>query len=472
MLIESGVGAELGPVLSDGTRVADLIDVDRREILLRVLHDPEIHQLELDRLFARAWILVAHESEIPNRGDYVTRYIGEDPVIVTRDDDGEIQILLNVCQHRGAIVCRADVGSATTFRCIYHGWTYDQHGRFLGAPVSRERMQGDVLTKSALSLPRARAETCVGMIFGTFDELAPSLEHYLGDIKWYLELMWDRSDSGMEVIGPPGRWVVDANWKCAGEQFAGDGYHTYMLHRSLFELGWFGDEMSLDASPGGYGIDISTPEGHGLRCVPSRDTYAALIGEKSAELTVHQKLEALPPPGMSSDMLSELEGRFDPDQLRLLADAPPSVGGLFPNVASLNFYAPTPDGHMAASTSWHVFVPRGPDRFEFYSWTLVERDAPEEIRRMARQLTQQQNSASGTIEQDDAEVWPSMSRSARGSLGRRQTLKYQALLGENKPEDWPGGGLIYEGFSKDDNQWNWWKRYFEFMTSEPWSSSR
>src|ERR1700687_2759342 len=100
MLTEHEIAAGLGPALSDGTRVTDLIDLKRREVSMRVLWDPELYQLELEGLFTRSWLVLAHESEIPRPGDFVTRYMGEDPVIIARDRRGALNVMLNVCQHR------------------------------------------------------------------------------------------------------------------------------------------------------------------------------------------------------------------------------------------------------------------------------------------------------------------------------------------------------------------------------------
>src|SRR5271155_1782112 len=130
--------------LYDGTLLSELIDYDRREVDLRVLSDPQVYRLELDRLFGRTWIMVGHETEIPNPGDFVLRYIGEDVVIVSRQQDGSIAILLNVCAHRGMQVCRAARGNASTFSCPYHAWVFGQDGHFVGAPFERE-MYGDAL---------------------------------------------------------------------------------------------------------------------------------------------------------------------------------------------------------------------------------------------------------------------------------------------------------------------------------------
>src|ERR1700686_5031172 len=112
------------PVLSDGTSLADLIDVDRREVSLRLMDDPEVYELELDRIFGRTWTVIAHESEIPRPGDYLLRQLGDDPVIVIRGDDGSIDVLLNGCTHRGMQVCRAEWGNAKHFQCPYHGWMF------------------------------------------------------------------------------------------------------------------------------------------------------------------------------------------------------------------------------------------------------------------------------------------------------------------------------------------------------------
>jgi nitrite reductase/ring-hydroxylating ferredoxin subunit len=456
----------LNTVLSDGTSLENLFDVERREAAMRLLSDADVYELELERVFARSWCAIAHESEVPNPGDFVARYIGEDPVIVVRDKAGTINVLLNVCQHRGMQVCRSEAGNATGFRCPYHYWAYDEAGRFLGAPIAKEEMHGDVLSKSELGLRKARVAIYAGMVFGTWDESAPSLDDFLGDIKWYLDLMLDRTTDGFEVVGPPQRFTIHSNWKCASEQAAGDGYHTLGLHRSLLELGVLAGGASIESAPGLYGINVSA-NGHGSRCIPSRETYLAFAGTDVDGLSPAEKLRLIPPPGLSADRVDELVARFTPEQLQVLADSPPVVCGVFPNSLVTNFYSPMPGGELAVSMSWHAYVPKGPGTFESWNWIFVERGdkSREEINRRSTIFG---TGTSGLVEQDDAEAWPSMQRSARGVIGRTQTLKYQALLGEIRPDDWPGPGKVYAGMSKDDNQWNWWLRWYDFMTGKAW----
>src|SRR5690606_20855784 len=103
-----------------------------------VHHDQEIFDLEMERIFAKSWLPVAHESEIPNPGDYVRRYAGLDSCLIVRDKDGGISALLNACSHRGMMLCKDEKGNRAAFRCPYHGWTFNKSGKFVGAPFERQ----------------------------------------------------------------------------------------------------------------------------------------------------------------------------------------------------------------------------------------------------------------------------------------------------------------------------------------------
>lgn len=457
-----------GPVLADGTPLSELVDQDYREVSLRVLSDPEIYQLELKHLFARAWTVLAHEDEVPNPGDFVLRYIGEDEVIVSRAQDRSITVALNVCAHRAAKVCRFEAGNAEQFQCPYHGWTYKADGTFLGAPIARENMHGLLRPKAQLGLQKARAETYVGMIFATFDESAPSLREYLGPITWYWDLMFDRTQSGMTVLGLPSRFTIQSNWKSAGEQFAGDIFHTLSLHKSMQELSLLSTD-GPSQEPAMAGVSASW-QGHFARCFDlSEGHYVnAMKGRNVANLSSIERLRIMPPPGLSPDMVDQLEDRFDEGQLRVLAEFTPQVGQLFPNVAALAMPFMFPDGTPSAFFSWRVWVPKGPDRFELFHWTLVERDAPQELRDSMNLMTAATFGVSGFVEADDTDTWPMQTRASRGAMGRTQPLRYQAITGENKPADWPGPAHVYAGFPKDDTQWNFWLRYLKFMEGRPW----
>src|SRR5690606_29199085 len=296
-------------VLSDGTRIEDLFDMPNREVSLSVMHDPELHMIEMEKIFAKTWLLLGHETEIPNSGDYVVRRMGEDEVIVARARDGKIHVSLNVCPHRGMHVCTAESGNAQVFRCIYHGWAFRPDGSFVGAPVEREKMHGELKTKEQLGLKTARVELYGGLIFANWDQQALSLADTLGDMKFYYDMLFARTDKGLEVLGPPQRLIVDANWKTAGEQSACDGFHTLTLHRSLLERGIMGgsggDEVA-EYAPGMYGINVGR-NGNTLRCIPVNTTFTLMLGESMEGLTVDERFAKLPPPGIMPDMIDEMK---------------------------------------------------------------------------------------------------------------------------------------------------------------------
>ena len=115
----------------------DLVKEDR--IHGRVYTDPEIFEEEMEKVFYRGWVYVGHDSEIPNPGDFQLRKMGRQSVIMVRDEDGHVQLLLNRCTHRANAVCQVERGNTKKFRCAYHGWTFRTNGELLG--VTRERIR-------------------------------------------------------------------------------------------------------------------------------------------------------------------------------------------------------------------------------------------------------------------------------------------------------------------------------------------
>ena len=142
-----------------------------------VYNDPEIFAAERDRLFARSWVFLAHESEIPDPGDYVVRRVLADSFIVARDEAGTVRVMFNMCLHRGMQVCRAEMGNASHFRCPYHAWTYRNDGRLVGVPFHAEAYGGeDGFPRAGQSLlPAPSMGTHNGLIFISLDPDAPPL---------------------------------------------------------------------------------------------------------------------------------------------------------------------------------------------------------------------------------------------------------------------------------------------------------
>jgi len=454
-----------GLTLTDGTTIDDLIDRDMNEVSLRVMNDKELYEVEMERIFARTWLLLGHETEIPKAGDYVMRDMAEDNVILSRDRSGEIHVMLNVCPHRGMKVCTAEAGNAHAHRCIYHGWAFRADGSFIGAPIEKEQMHGNKRGKDELGLKKAKVHLYGGLIFATWNEDLP-FEEYLGDAKFYLDQLFCRTDSGLEMLGPPQRFVLPCNWKIPGEQSGSDGFHTLTLHRSLMEGGIMGGtaESIYDTAPGMYGVDLSVPQGHTLRCLEAAQTFKMFADVSFEGKSVEECLHLLPPPGITKDLIPQLFKNLSEDQVKQLATIPPQVGGMFPNILIAFIFAPRADGGASGALSLHTYVPKGPDRVEFVNFIFAEKDAPEDVKRDMLQNAIWSTGTSGTIEQDDADTWPQIMRNSRGHMSKTITLKYQALHGHERPEGWVGGGDLYPGFTKDDTQWAWWMAYYDLMT--------
>jgi phenylpropionate dioxygenase-like ring-hydroxylating dioxygenase large terminal subunit len=392
----------------------------------QVFNDPEVYALEKERIFLKCWLFVGHESEIPQPGDYVLRYLGEDPFILARDELGEIRVMLNMCRHRGTQVCRAEVGNTSHFRCPYHGWSYRNDGRLVGVPQARDTAQG--LDKEEWGLvPAPHVANYHGLIFASLDPDAEPFEDYLAEMKFYLDIFFKLNDD-LEVIGPPNRWVLDANWKIASENFGIDDYHLIYLHKSMYDMG----AMTGTLSEMIRGQHISTRNGHamGASFESSEDSFWEFPDEVVARYDL--------------DQLDEVEAK-------LARGAHDYVGNIFPNTSFLiiTLNQPGVTEQPVTLVNLKVWQPRGHDRMELWNWTLVPKGASDEFKRASHEVAVATfSSAAGLFEQDDTEPFTTITSNA-GSAFVRQAgvrLNYQSgmSIGTALPmDDWPGPGTVY-----------------------------
>jgi len=215
--------------LDPGTLVRG--DAVRREIY----RDPAVFTLEMERIFKRTWVYMAHESELPASGDYLTLRVGTEPVVLVRGEDDTLRALVNRCRHRGAVVCERAAGNAKSFRCQYHGWTYRNDGQLVGVPFP-ERQAADVRERLGLvALPRV--ESYRGLIFASFNPGVPPLAEHLGPgATGYIDRFLDQC-LGLPLVAhrQAHRIAMEANWKLQLENGM-DGYHAGFTHRSFFDV--------------------------------------------------------------------------------------------------------------------------------------------------------------------------------------------------------------------------------------------
>jgi nitrite reductase/ring-hydroxylating ferredoxin subunit len=405
------------------------------EIPTFIFSSPEIYELEMERLFPRCWLLVAHASEIPESGDYVTRSLGQLPVIVVRGGDGKIRILLNVCRHRGMRVCRADLGNSDHFECPYHGYTYKSTGELIGVPFQKDSY-GE-LDKSRFGLIEMRVDTHQGLVFGAVPDHKESLDQYLGNMKWYLDLFLKRAD--MVVAGPPQRWVVRTNWKVPAENFASDAYHTAQTHASIPALGL---TPSLSWAKAGYHVNAGN--GHGLGIGTGAPGSPSIWPE---------------------ELLPVFQKNLVPGQLAILKELKNCHATVFPNL-SLLISSIIYEERPVYMTTMRLWQPRGSEAIEVISWLLVEKETSDEWKKKIQKTYILTFGSSGMLEQDDTENWTKVTENSR-QLGRLlgMPLSYGMGLGRKPMENFPGPGEVFEGKFHEANARAFYQRWLDLLVS-------
>jgi phenylpropionate dioxygenase-like ring-hydroxylating dioxygenase large terminal subunit len=188
--------------------------------------DPAIYEAELDKIWLPSWRYFAHAAELPNRGDFVTRELLGESVIVVRQDDDAVQAYLNVCRHRGAQLCRERAGNRRTLSCPYHAWTWHLDGTL----IARSAMEAEEdFSAEEFPLWKVHTEVWRGLIFVCLGETAPApigaeLDRTIPDAD---RIRFDR----IKPIAVR-EYLHRANWKLGVENFS-ECYHCDPVHSLL-----------------------------------------------------------------------------------------------------------------------------------------------------------------------------------------------------------------------------------------------
>jgi phenylpropionate dioxygenase-like ring-hydroxylating dioxygenase large terminal subunit len=419
-----------------GADVNSLVDADKGLVSRRIFIEPEIYEQELERIFARCWLFLCHDSQIPRAGDFFSTYMGEDPVLVVRDSAGTVHAFLNTCRHRGNRLCRADAGNAAFFTCSYHGWTYSNDGRLVGVPALQEAYFGELDPTQWGLLPVAQLDSYKGLYFATFDATAPPLLDYLGEMTWYLDTFFDRREGGIEVFPGVHRWVIPCNWKFPAENFGGDAYHVAWSHLSAIRTGF---SVGVTARSTAGGTMLSPGNGHCILAVGAKDISDPPV----PDILAYE--EAIRP---------EVEQRLG--RRRHLVN--PIVGTVFPNFSMLR----------ATSRTFRVWHPRGPDKIVVWSWVYTDAAAPAAVKEAMRLAGVRGFSPSGTFEQDDMDNWQECTQTCRGVVSRRLPLNTQMGLGHDRFDpDLQAWASDYR--LSENNHRHFYRRWAQLMAASSWA---
>ena len=418
------------------TDMLKLVDAENGLISRRIFIEQEIYEQELKQIFARCWLFLCHDSQIPQPGDFFTTYMGEDPVLVVRDTAGQVRAFLNVCRHRGNRLCRAEIGNAASFTCAYHGWTYRNDGRLVGVPYLKEAYHNEFDRERWGLVPVAQLDSYKGLLFATFDAETPPLCDYLGEMTWYLDAFFDRREGGIEVVGGIHKWIMPCNWKFPAENFGGDGYHTSWSHLSAIQTGSGGD---FRLKPDPQGVMLSPGNGHCVIGV-GPDTVA---DPPAPEILAYE-----------AAILPEMKKRLG----RRLDRVKPTVGTVFPNFSMLR----------PVSRTFRVWHPRRPDKTEVWAWVFADKAAPAAVKEAIRLAGVRAFGPSGTFEQDDMDNWQGCTQTGRGVVARRYALSYEMGLGREQ-FDADLGALASDYRYSESNHRGFYRRWAQLMTAESWA---
>ena len=372
------------------------IHTSARDLILEAPHKFRIHtsaykeqaifDAEMRQIFEKVWIFVGHVSEIPHPGDYKTAYIGTQPVIVARSDHGDINVLINRCVHRGAMVCRELHGNTRQFECPYHGWIYQNDGKLSAIPHSNELGGYSEHFDRPAGLHKVpRVEIFCGLIFACLDPDVQSLDSFLGRTKQLLKRRFSLSPSG-EIVFRSRPFVgrYRGNWKFQSENIV-DDYHFVFTHTAFIDLqAKYGDQTgNFGLHPGGNASEMrkaryrgnvwGTDQGHGMLDAPALSTDQFLNGPFGAH---YQKVLE----NVGADEFKWVVGR--------------AIASIFPNLGLI---------HQQIRT-WR---PIAPDLTEVTIYPFDLKGAPDEFNQGMLHAQERFYAPSGHGAPDDVEMFAS-----------------------------------------------------------------
>jgi Rieske 2Fe-2S family protein len=232
-------------------RTAETFTSGTKTLPQRYFISPKVFAEEEEKIFSKQWLLVGHQSQIADAGDYFLVSVPpssdygatKESLIITRDKSEVIHGFYNVCRHRGTRLKEDTCGHAATIQCPYHAWTYGLNGRLIGAPHMDDVPGFD---KGLYSLRTVNLALWEGFIFINLDENAMPLE------KWFAPLNGKFSHWNMSVLRPTKRIEYDlrANWKLMFENYS-ECYHCPGVHPMLAKVSPY-DSAQNDLSEGPF----------------------------------------------------------------------------------------------------------------------------------------------------------------------------------------------------------------------------
>ena len=403
---------------------------DYSRVPYRLYHDPSIYKLELEKIFGGpTWSFIGLEAEIPKVGDFRASYIGNTPIIFSRDEDGQINGFVNWCTHRGAMVQRQLTGNTKNHTCIYHQWCFERDGKLIGVPFRRGvKGQGGFdknFDMANHNLRKVRVGSIYGVLFGTLSNELEFLEDYLGEkMRNYFKRIFERP---VRVLGYH-RQRVRGNWK----EYAvnpRDNYHASLLHDFF----------------GTFGLDRTSQIG-GLT-MDERHRHCVTWGRAEDEVSRQNSLQTYASEQVQSSGLTLREPS--------LADFLPEGDDL--SVAIVSIFPNCVVQQIANSIAARQIRPRGPDEFEIFQTIIgFTDDTPEMLEHRLRQTNLV--GPAGLVSMEDGEAIEIAHRASKAELDGAAEVIELGGSGPISERDYRANDVSVRGF---------WSYYAEMLGIEP-----
>ncbi|HVA73989.1 MAG TPA: aromatic ring-hydroxylating dioxygenase subunit alpha [Acidimicrobiales bacterium] len=351
-----------------------------------------VFDAEMQQLWGHQWLYLAHQSEIPERGDYKTRIVGGRDLLVVRDEQGEIRVYFNSCPHRGTVLARQCEGNARYFKCFYHAWSFSNSGQLVSLPDEGAYPPGEAFKARSGLRTVPLVENFRGFIFVCFDPAAAPLADHLGVAGDYIAMVAEHCAEGMEVLPGTQRYSVRGNWKLAVEN-AMDGYHFGPTHATfvawLRETGFTTTDEGGKAVVLGGGHSVLVQSGHsgrvGLQWEPRFGDE-----ERARTDTNRQELFA---------RVGEERGRRIAETSRILY--------VFPNLLLFDIEA----------LSIRQLEPVSPGRTDVRAWELAPVGEPASARELRLKMLVSFVGPGGLATPDDIEAYEAIQRGVEATAG-------------------------------------------------------
>ncbi|MCW5771865.1 MAG: Rieske 2Fe-2S domain-containing protein [Rhodospirillaceae bacterium] len=416
--------------------------VDDARVHRRVYGDAAIFELEMQRIFGRAWVFVGHDSQVPKPGDYVCTQLARQPVVMVRQPDGEVRVLFNRCGHRGALVAAGRCGNAALFRCDYHGWTYKLDGTLQSIPREQDYAGSgfDRCARDSGMPPVPRVASYRGFVFASLAAEGPDLAEFLGPAAANLDNMIERAPGGeLEVAGGCFQTLQRNNWKIYLENLH-DGAHAMIVHQSSFDAARRAAAAAPDAMTR-FRAEVVAANSQNYEQMAALEVGSYPRGH--SDMRGFRKQRAEEPEFL--DYVARLEARLGKERADAVLNLQRHNAMFYPSMSVHPVFM-----------QLRAIVPLAPDLTRVDIWVMRMKGAPEWMHKRNVAFANTVHSPSSIVKADDLEAYERVQAGAVSTGGDWISL-HRGAGGRREGNAAEVSGALSEAFIR--NQYRAWRDY-------------